>query len=64
MILTSEESGPPKGAIRYRIYCPECQRHGEMAGWRYALTGEPVPPEQLHCPDCGVQVVVQGRIDQ
>jgi hypothetical protein len=55
---------PPRGVPHYKIYCPDCKRQGVMAGWTYAMTGEPVPPEKLSCPECGSRVEVLGRADQ
>jgi hypothetical protein len=61
-MITTE--GPPRGEPRYRVYCAHCERFGSIAGWRYMLTGKPVPPEEVGCPECGGKLEVLGREDQ
>lgn len=55
---------PPRGEPRYRVYCSQCERFGSIAGWRYMMTGEPIPPEEVTCPECNTKFEVLGREDQ
>lgn len=58
------ETGPARDAKRYKFFCPSCERHGVIAGWRHMLTGEEASPETFSCPDCQVKVEILGREDQ
>jgi len=60
----SQHDGPSRDALRYKVWCPKCERHGVMAGWSYMLTGKPVPPEEFTCPQCHTKLEVLGREDQ
>jgi len=59
-----EADGPARGVPHYRVYCPKCERHAVIAGWRYMLTDQPIPPEDVTCPECNTKFEVLGREDQ
>ena len=59
-----DDKGPKRGDKHYSFYCPKCERHGTMAGWRNMLTGEEVPPERIRCPECNGELEILGRVDQ